>query len=53
MLFVIVATGNHFFFDAAAGAIVVAAAALVALALSREAPEPARRRPAESAVAPC
>ena len=53
MLFVIVATGNHFFFDAAAGAIVVAAAALVALALSREAPGPARRRPAESPVAPC
>ncbi len=30
MLFVIVATGNHFFFDAAAGAVVVTVAALAA-----------------------
>jgi hypothetical protein len=33
MLFVIVATGNHFFFDAAAGAIVVVAGYLVARAI--------------------
>jgi hypothetical protein len=53
MLFVIVATGNHFFFDAFAGGIVVIAAAAVARTLSGEAREPARRRHSESAVAPC
>jgi hypothetical protein len=53
MLFVIVATGNHFFFDAAAGAIVVSIAALVARSISIRT-ERARRRPAySSVVAPC
>ncbi|HYY04442.1 MAG TPA: phosphatase PAP2 family protein [Gaiellaceae bacterium] len=53
MLFVIVATGNHFFFDAFAGGVVVIAAASVARALGGAAREPARRRHPESAVAPC
>jgi PAP2 superfamily len=53
MLFVIVATGNHFFFDALAGGLVVAAAAAVARALSAPAIAPGRRARAESAVAPC
>ncbi|HZC28910.1 MAG TPA: phosphatase PAP2 family protein, partial [Gaiellaceae bacterium] len=53
MLFVIVATGNHFFFDAFAGAVVVAAAVSLARALSRDAHEPSRRRRSESAVVPC
>ena len=50
MLFVIVATGNHFFFDAAAGAVVVGVAALVARTLSLRGPRVARR-PASSSVA--
>lgn len=53
MLFVIVATGNHFFFDAAAGAVVVAAGYAVARAVSVGAGERDRRRAAESVVAPC
>lgn len=53
MLFVIVATGNHFFFDAATGGIVVIASAFVARALSRDGREQVRRRRVESAVAPC
>jgi hypothetical protein len=40
MLFVIVATGNHFFVDAAAGALVVAVAWAVAAALVQPANEP-------------
>jgi PAP2 superfamily protein len=53
MLFVIVATGNHFFFDAAAGAIVVGVAALVAhllAARSARATAPGRY---SSVMAPC
>jgi hypothetical protein len=43
MLFIIVATGNHFLFDAAAGGLVVAAGWLGARALvAAPAPEPAR-----------
>src|SRR2546423_967476 len=53
MLFVIVATGNHFFFDAAAGAIVVLTAALVARMLSVRAERVARRPAYSSIVAPC
>lgn len=44
MLFVIVATGNHFFFDALAGGLVVAAGWLVAGALVH-APLPATPAP--------
>ena len=39
VLFVIVATGNHFFFDAATGAIVAAASGALALLLARPAPQ--------------
>src|SRR5918911_1475425 len=46
MLFVIVATGNHFFFDALAGAVVVAAAAALARAFTADASAQARRAPA-------
>jgi PAP2 superfamily len=53
MLFVIVATGNHFFFDAAAGAVVVSIAALVARMLSLRADRVARRPAYSSVVAPC
>jgi PAP2 superfamily len=53
MLFVIVATGNHFFFDAAAGALVVAIAALPARALSRRTDRVARRPVYSSVVAHC
>jgi hypothetical protein len=53
MLFVIVATGNHFFFDAAAGAMVVAIAALVARTLGRRADRVVSRRTYTSIVAPC
>ena len=53
MLFVIVATGNHFFFDAAAGGIVVAAGYLVARLVTDAAPARSWRASAGSAVAPC
>jgi hypothetical protein len=53
MLFVIVATGNHFFFDAAAGAVVVAIGALVAWALAGRAERVETRRRYSSAVATC
>jgi PAP2 superfamily len=53
MLFVIVATGNHFFFDAAAGAIVVSIAALVARSLTLRADRAERRAAYNTAVAPC
>jgi PAP2 superfamily len=39
MLFIIVATGNHFWFDAAAGGVVMVAGWLIAWALSRPAAE--------------
>ena len=53
MLFVIVATGNHFFFDAAAGAVVVGMAALVARTLSLRGARVARRPAYSSVAAPC
>jgi hypothetical protein len=43
VLFVIVATGNHFFFDAAAGAAVASLAAAAAALLLRPRPRPATR----------
>jgi hypothetical protein len=53
MLFVIVATGNHFFFDAVAGAAVVLAAAALARALTADASARVLRAPGASAVAQC
>ena len=45
MLFVIVATGNHYYFDAAAGAVVALAAAFVADSLVRDVPHPVLSAP--------
>ena len=54
MLFVIVATGNHFFFDAAAGAVAIAAGYVVASGLVVRATSAPRWRPAQgSAAATC
>jgi hypothetical protein len=50
MLFVIVATGNHFFFDAAAGALAIGAGYLMASWVGSARREP-RRRPAAGSAA--
>jgi hypothetical protein len=42
MLFVIVATGNHFFFDAAAGAVAIGAGYVIAKLITAG-PRPERR----------
>jgi hypothetical protein len=51
MLFIIVATGNHFLFDAAAGAVVTIAGWLVARRLVAARPERSTRRPTFAAAA--
>ena len=53
MLFVIVATGNHFFFDAAGGALAVGAGYLIATWVGAARREPQRRTAAGSAALPC
>lgn len=53
MLFVIVATGNHFFFDAAAGAVAVAVAALVAHVVAARPAAPVTERRYGSLAASC
>jgi hypothetical protein len=53
MLFVIVATGNHFFFDAAAGALAIGAGYLIASWVGSARREPRRRSAAGSAAVTC
>jgi len=53
MLFVIVATGNHFFFDAAAGGVAVGAGYLIASWVESARREPQRRPARGSAAAMC
>ena len=53
MLFVIVATGNHFFFDAAAGALAIGAGYLIATWVGSARREPRRRPAAASAAVTC
>jgi hypothetical protein len=53
MLFVIVATGNHFFFDAAAGALAIGAGYLISSWVGSARREPRRRPAAGSAALTC
>jgi len=53
MLFVIVATGNHFFFDAAAGGVAIGAGYLIASWVESARREPQRRPARGSAAAMC
>jgi hypothetical protein len=53
MLFIIVATGNHFFFDAAAGGVAIGAGYLIARWVESTRREPQRRPARGSAAAMC
>jgi hypothetical protein len=53
MLFIIVATGNHFFFDAAAGGVAIGAGYLIARWVESARREPQRRPARGSAAAMC